>query len=97
LIFSAPRPFDGKVKVLLTEIERDWRGWRVYTERDLKNIEKHQKEQMSFLATVNCANDFKFRKKDDPQEKIRKTEAKRPGTTTRQSPRMDNHSSRQTG
>jgi len=24
----------------LLEIDRDWRGWRVYTERDLKSIEK---------------------------------------------------------
>lgn len=27
-------------KGLLTRVERDWRGWRVYTEHNLKNIEK---------------------------------------------------------
>jgi DNA-binding transcriptional MerR regulator len=25
---------------LLTGVERDWRGWRVYSERNLKEIEK---------------------------------------------------------
>jgi DNA-binding transcriptional MerR regulator len=25
---------------LLTGVERDWRGWRVYNERNLKEIEK---------------------------------------------------------
>ena len=33
---------------LLTEIERDWRGWRVYTEYNLKNIEKIIKSSAAF-------------------------------------------------
>ena len=28
---------------LLAEVVRDWRGWRVYTERNLKNIERIMK------------------------------------------------------
>ncbi len=30
---------------LLTKIERDWRGWRAYTERNFKNIEKIMKSK----------------------------------------------------
>ena len=33
---------------LLTEIERDWRGWRVYTECNLKKIEKIIKSRSAF-------------------------------------------------
>jgi DNA-binding transcriptional MerR regulator len=32
---------------LLTGVERDWRGWRVYTEGNLKNIEKIMKGKMA--------------------------------------------------
>ena len=35
-------------KGLLTNIERDWRGWRVYTESDLNNIEKIMKGRTAF-------------------------------------------------
>ena len=30
---------------LLTHVERDWRGWRVYTEGNLKDIEKIMKSK----------------------------------------------------
>ena len=33
---------------LLTEIERDWRGWRVYTEYNLNNIERIIKKKTPF-------------------------------------------------
>lgn len=35
-------------KGMLAEIERDWRGWRVYTECNLKNIEKIMKSGKAF-------------------------------------------------
>ena len=33
---------------LLNNIERDWRGWRVYTEANIKNIEKIIKNRTTF-------------------------------------------------
>ena len=33
---------------LLTGVERDWRGWRVYTECNLKSIEKLMKSRSAF-------------------------------------------------
>jgi DNA-binding transcriptional MerR regulator len=30
---------------LLSKVERDWRGWRVYSERTLKDIEKIMKSR----------------------------------------------------
>ena len=32
---------------LLTEVERDWRGWRIYTQSNLKKIEKIIKSRAS--------------------------------------------------
>lgn len=33
---------------LLAKVERDWRGWRIYTEYNLKNIEKIMKSRRAF-------------------------------------------------
>jgi len=33
---------------LLTDIERDWRGWRIYTECNLNNIDKIMKSKNVF-------------------------------------------------
>jgi len=43
---SAATLYRWESKGLLTEIERDWRGWRVYTEDNLKDIEKLMKSRV---------------------------------------------------